>query len=120
MCSFHKQNRIPFVVPERVLWLQMSMTLSRKFMSEVGTQRCLDENNLHFLAQKVFNKPDITEDFNTKHVTWSQFNKVISLLIYSSVQLIHSTTNLWLNVNVNEMLSADFRAAHLQTQAHLL
>ncbi|XP_031421647.1 signal transducer and activator of transcription 6 isoform X2 [Clupea harengus] len=76
-CAFSEPNRIPFVVPERVLWLQMSMTLSRKFMSEVGTQRCLDENNLHFLAQKVFNKPDITEDFNTKHVTWSQFNKEV-------------------------------------------
>ncbi|XP_076133057.1 signal transducer and activator of transcription 6 isoform X2 [Alosa pseudoharengus] len=76
-CAFSEPNRIPFVVPERVPWTQMRLTLSRKFMSEVGTQRCLDDNNLHFLAQKIFNKPDISEDFSNLLVTWSQFNKEV-------------------------------------------
>ncbi|XP_062397256.1 signal transducer and activator of transcription 6 [Sardina pilchardus] len=76
-CAFSEPNRIPFVVPERVPWTQMRLTLSRKFMSEVGTNRCLDDNNLHFLAQKIFNKPDISEDFSNLLVTWSQFNKEV-------------------------------------------
>ncbi|KAG5282418.1 hypothetical protein AALO_G00055780 [Alosa alosa] len=76
-CAFSEPNRIPFVVPERVPWTQMRLTLSMKFMSEVGTQRCLDDNNLHFLAQKIFNKPDISEDFSNLLVTWSQFNKEV-------------------------------------------
>ncbi|XP_063065443.1 signal transducer and activator of transcription 6 isoform X2 [Engraulis encrasicolus] len=76
-CAFSEPNRIPFVVPERVPWRQMAVTLSRKFMTEVGTQRPLDDNNLHFLAQKIFNKPDISEDFSNLLVTWSQFNKEV-------------------------------------------
>lgn len=76
-CAFSEPNRIPFVVPERVPWTQMRQTLSRKFMSEVGTNHCLDANNLHFLAQKIFNKPDISEDFSNLLVTWSQFNKEV-------------------------------------------
>ncbi|XP_028849334.1 signal transducer and activator of transcription 6 isoform X3 [Denticeps clupeoides] len=76
-CAFSEPNRIPFVVPERVPWMQMCMTLSRKFMFEVGTQRCLDNYNQHFLAQKIFDKHDITEDFSNMKVSWSQFNKEV-------------------------------------------
>lgn len=70
------QNRIPFVVPERVPWTQMCDALSSKFMSEVQTQRALDRCNLHFLAQKIFDQPDISEDFSNMPVSWAQFNKV--------------------------------------------
>uniref|UniRef100_A0A4W4EAS8 Signal transducer and activator of transcription n=1 Tax=Electrophorus electricus TaxID=8005 RepID=A0A4W4EAS8_ELEEL len=71
------QNRIPFVVPERVPWSQMSEALSSKFMSEVQTSRGLDRYNLHCLAQKIFDKLEISEDFNKMPVSWAQFNKEV-------------------------------------------
>ncbi|MFT7801018.1 signal transducer and activator of transcription 5B-like [Arapaima gigas] len=74
-CAFSDPDRVPFVVPDRVPWKQMCMTLESKFMSEVQTQRGLDVYNQHFLAQKIFNKPDYSGDFSNMLVTWSQFNK---------------------------------------------
>uniref|UniRef100_A0A673IGW2 Signal transducer and activator of transcription n=1 Tax=Sinocyclocheilus rhinocerous TaxID=307959 RepID=A0A673IGW2_9TELE len=76
-CAFSEPNRIPFIVPERVPWKQMCEALSSKFMSEVQTQRCLDGYNLHFLAQKIFDQPDISEDFSNMPVSWAQFNKEV-------------------------------------------
>ncbi|XP_043080065.1 signal transducer and activator of transcription 6 isoform X2 [Puntigrus tetrazona] len=76
-CAFSESNRIPFVVPERVSWKQMCEALSSKFMSEVQTQRCLDRYNLHFLAQKIFDQPDISEDLSNMPVSWAQFNKEV-------------------------------------------
>ncbi|XP_030623180.1 signal transducer and activator of transcription 6 [Chanos chanos] len=76
-CAFSEPNRIPFVVPERVPWKQMCVTLSSKFMAEVQTQRGLDGYNLHFLAQKIFDQPDISEDFSNMPVSWAQFNKEV-------------------------------------------
>uniref|UniRef100_A0A672K1L3 Signal transducer and activator of transcription n=1 Tax=Sinocyclocheilus grahami TaxID=75366 RepID=A0A672K1L3_SINGR len=76
-CAFSEPNRIPFIVPERVPWKQMCEALSSKFMSEVQTQRCLDGYNLHFLAQKIFDQPDISEDFSNMLVSWAQFNKEV-------------------------------------------
>lgn len=55
----------------------MCEALSSKFMSEVQTQRGLDRYNLHFLAQKIFDQPDISEDFSNMPVSWAQFNKVL-------------------------------------------
>lgn len=79
--SLCPQNRIPFVVPDRVPWSQMSEALSCKFMSEVQTTLALDRGNLHCLAQKIFDKPDISEDFSNTPVSWAQFNKVLFLLL---------------------------------------
>ncbi|XP_051517084.1 signal transducer and activator of transcription 5B-like isoform X1 [Myxocyprinus asiaticus] len=76
-CAFSEPNRIPFVVPERVPWKQMCDALSSKFMSEVQTRRGLDRYNLHFLAQKIFDQPDISEDFSNMPVSWAQFNKEV-------------------------------------------
>ncbi|XP_066564756.1 signal transducer and activator of transcription 6 isoform X2 [Amia ocellicauda] len=76
-CAFSEPDRVPFVVPERVPWKQMCVTLNSKFMSEVQTQRGLDSYNLHFLAQKIFNKPDINVDFSCQLVSWAQFNKEV-------------------------------------------
>uniref|UniRef100_A0A6Q2ZJ72 SH2 domain-containing protein n=1 Tax=Esox lucius TaxID=8010 RepID=A0A6Q2ZJ72_ESOLU len=76
-CAFSEPDRIPFVVPERVPWKQMCMTLNSKFMSEVGTQRCLDNYNQHFLAQKIFDKPDIAGDYSNMLVSWAQFSKEV-------------------------------------------
>ncbi|XP_056588908.1 signal transducer and activator of transcription 6 [Triplophysa dalaica] len=76
-CAFSEPNRIPFVVPERVPWKQMCDALSSKFMSEVQTDRALDRYNLHFLAQKIFDQPDISEDYSNMPVSWAQFNKEV-------------------------------------------
>ncbi|KAI5612208.1 signal transducer and activator of transcription 6, interleukin-4 induced, partial [Silurus asotus] len=76
-CAFSEPNRIPFVVPDRVPWSQMSEALNSKFMSEVQTTHALDRGNLHCLAQKIFDKPDISEDFSNTPVSWAQFNKEV-------------------------------------------
>lgn len=73
-CAFAEPNREPFVVPDRVPWRQMCNTLNIKFTSEVNTQHNLNEYNLLFLAQKIFDKHDIC-DFGNMFVSWSQFNK---------------------------------------------
>lgn len=54
----------------------MYSTLNSKFTSEVQTSHNLDQYNQHFLAQKIFNKPDFADDFSNMSVSWSQFNKV--------------------------------------------
>ncbi|KAG7471825.1 hypothetical protein MATL_G00102120 [Megalops atlanticus] len=76
-CAFSEPDRIPFVVPERVPWKQMCATLDSKFRSEVQTQRSLDRYNQHFLAQKIFDKPDFSGDFSNMLVSWAQFNKEV-------------------------------------------
>ncbi|XP_008294873.1 signal transducer and activator of transcription 6 [Stegastes partitus] len=74
-CAFSERDRVPFVVPERVPWRMMYSTLNSKFTSEVQTQHNLDNYNQHFLAQKIFDKPDFAEDFSNTMVSWAQFNK---------------------------------------------
>nr|XP_014348278.1 PREDICTED: signal transducer and activator of transcription 6 [Latimeria chalumnae] len=70
------QDRIPFVVPERVSWHQMCETLNMKFMMEVQTQRGLIKEHFIFLAQKMFADNSLNiEDFQNRHVSWAQFNK---------------------------------------------
>lgn len=64
------------MVPDRVPWSQMSDALNSKFMSEVQTTHPLDISNLHCLAQKIFDKPDNSENFCNTPVSWAQFNKV--------------------------------------------
>lgn len=76
-CAFSEPDRVPFVVPERVPWRLMHITLNSKFTSEVQTQHKLDQYNQHFLAQKIFNKPDFADDFSNMMVSWSQFNKEV-------------------------------------------
>ncbi|MGH0147658.1 UNVERIFIED_CONTAM: hypothetical protein FKN15_011305 [Acipenser sinensis] len=87
-CAFSEMDRIPFVVPDRVSWQQMCDTLNTKFMSEVQTPRRLDNDNFRFLAQKIFDEPDISGDFQNRMVSWSQFNKVISFPI---VVIVHGS-----------------------------
>uniref|UniRef100_A0A3Q3VX74 STAT transcription factor protein interaction domain-containing protein n=1 Tax=Mola mola TaxID=94237 RepID=A0A3Q3VX74_MOLML len=76
-CAFSEADRMPFVVPERVPWALMYNTLNSKFTSEVVTKHNLDQYNQHFLAQKIFDKPDFTDDFSNMMVSWSQFNKEV-------------------------------------------
>lgn len=76
---------MPFVVPERVPWALMYNTLNSKFTSEVITKHNLDQYNQHFLAQKIFDKPDFTDDFSNMMVSWSQFNKVNISIMFSHI-----------------------------------
>ncbi|XP_049610598.1 signal transducer and activator of transcription 6 isoform X1 [Syngnathus scovelli] len=76
-CAFSEPDRVPFVVPERVPWKLMCSTLNSKFTSEVQTQHNLDHYNQHFLAQKIFDKPEFTDDFSHMMVSWPQFNKEV-------------------------------------------
>lgn len=76
-CAFSEADRVPFVVPERVPWRMMYSTLNSKFTSEIDTKHNLDNYNQHFLAQKIFNKPDTAEDFSNMPVSWAQFNKEV-------------------------------------------
>ncbi|XP_053281165.1 signal transducer and activator of transcription 6 [Pleuronectes platessa] len=76
-CAFSEPDRVPFVVPDRVPWRMMYSTLNSKFTSEVQTKHNLDPYNQHFLAQKIFDKPDFSDDFSNMMVSWAQFNKEV-------------------------------------------
>lgn len=75
------------MVPEYVPWRMMYSTLNSKFTSEVQTKHHLDKCNQHFLAQKIFDKPDYNGDFSNMMVSWAQFNKVCTGRIVSSRSL---------------------------------
>ncbi|TNN82845.1 Signal transducer and activator of transcription 6 [Liparis tanakae] len=76
-CAFSEPDRVPFIVPERVPWKMMYNTLNSKFTAEVKTTHNLDQYNQHFLAQKIFDKPDFADDFSNILVSWAQFNKEV-------------------------------------------
>lgn len=75
------QGRVPFAVPDKVLWPQLCEALNMKFKAEVQSNRGLTKENLVFLAQKLFNSSSShLEDYNSMSVSWSQFNRVRDLL----------------------------------------
>lgn len=75
------QGRVPFLVPDKVLWPQLCDAINMKYKAEVQSNRGLSEENLVFLAQKAFssssNNPD---DYRSMTMTWSQFNRVSACL----------------------------------------
>lgn len=80
MCILRRlQGRVPFLVPDKVLWPQLCDAINMKYKAEVQSNRGLSEENLVFLAQKAFsstsNNPD---DYRSMTMTWSQFNRVSS------------------------------------------
>lgn len=75
--SSPSQGRVPFAVPDKVLWPQLCEALNMKFKAEVQSNRGLTKENLVFLAQKLFNiSSNHLEDYNSMSVSWSQFNRV--------------------------------------------
>uniref|UniRef100_H0XH20 Signal transducer and activator of transcription n=1 Tax=Otolemur garnettii TaxID=30611 RepID=H0XH20_OTOGA len=73
---FPTQGRVPFAVPDKVLWPQLCEALNMKFKAEVQSNRGLTKENLVFLAQKLFNSSHShLEDYNNMSVSWSQFNR---------------------------------------------
>lgn len=79
-CLFLLQGRVPFIVPDKVLWSQLWEALNMKYKAEVQSTRGLSEENLVFLAQKAFNSSSSNpEDYRNITMTWSQFNRVRSV-----------------------------------------
>lgn len=70
--AFAEPSRVPFAVPDKVPWHQLGEVLSMKFKSATG--RGLSEDNLRYLAGKIFRGQPIKDGNNTL-VSWSQFCK---------------------------------------------
>ncbi|KAH6929480.1 hypothetical protein HPB50_000580 [Hyalomma asiaticum] len=70
--AFAEPSRVPFVVPDKVPWHQLGEVLSMKFKSATG--RGLSDDNLRYLAGKIYRGQPIKDGNNTL-VSWSQFCK---------------------------------------------
>uniref|UniRef100_A0A6Q2XVG5 Signal transducer and activator of transcription n=1 Tax=Esox lucius TaxID=8010 RepID=A0A6Q2XVG5_ESOLU len=74
--AFAEPGRVPFLVPDKVLWPQLCEALNMKYKAEVQSNRGLSEENLVFLAQKAFSSSSINpDDYRNMTMTWSQFNR---------------------------------------------
>uniref|UniRef100_A0AAR2KDX5 Signal transducer and activator of transcription n=1 Tax=Pygocentrus nattereri TaxID=42514 RepID=A0AAR2KDX5_PYGNA len=74
--AFAEPGRVPFIVPDKVLWPQLCDALNMKYRAEVQSNRGLSEENLVFLAQKAFSSSSSNpEDYRSMTMTWSQFNR---------------------------------------------
>uniref|UniRef100_A0A8C7NSE8 Signal transducer and activator of transcription n=1 Tax=Oncorhynchus mykiss TaxID=8022 RepID=A0A8C7NSE8_ONCMY len=74
--AFAEPGRVPFIVPDKVLWPQLCEALNMKYKAEVQSNRGLSEENLVFLAQKAFSSSSINpDDYRGMTMTWSQFNR---------------------------------------------
>uniref|UniRef100_A0A7N6A438 Signal transducer and activator of transcription n=1 Tax=Anabas testudineus TaxID=64144 RepID=A0A7N6A438_ANATE len=74
--AFAEPGRVPFVVPDKVLWPQLCEALDMKYKAEMHSGRGLSEDNLVFLAQKAFtNSSNNPEDYRTMTISWAQFNR---------------------------------------------
>ncbi|XP_063107626.1 signal transducer and activator of transcription 5A isoform X2 [Cavia porcellus] len=74
--AFAELGRVPFAVPDKVLWPQLCEALNMKFKAEVQSARGLTKENLVFLAQKLFSSSSShLEDYSSMSVSWSQFNR---------------------------------------------
>lgn len=69
--AFSDAGRVPFSVPDKVLWSNVAETLSLKFRAATG--RPLTEDNLRFLADKAF-RGNYNEASNPM-LSWAQFCK---------------------------------------------
>uniref|UniRef100_A0AAQ4RTQ5 Signal transducer and activator of transcription n=1 Tax=Gasterosteus aculeatus aculeatus TaxID=481459 RepID=A0AAQ4RTQ5_GASAC len=73
---FHVKGRVPFIVPDKVLWPQLCDTLDTKYKAEMHSGRGLSEDNMVFLAQKAFtNSSNNPEDSRNMTISWAQFNR---------------------------------------------
>lgn len=70
---FAKTPRDAFQVPEKVPWNEFSNALNHFFMSL--THRGLTEENIHFLAEKIFHRPMPNNNFENCEVSWKAFCK---------------------------------------------
>uniref|UniRef100_A0A087XYL8 Signal transducer and activator of transcription n=1 Tax=Poecilia formosa TaxID=48698 RepID=A0A087XYL8_POEFO len=74
--AFAEPGRVPFLVPDKVLWTQLCEALDMKYKAEMHSGRGLTEDNLVFLAQKAFsNSSNNPEDYRNMTISWAQFNR---------------------------------------------
>jgi len=72
--AFAEWGRPPFRVPDKVSWAKMASALNMKWTSACGTNRSLTEENLYYLACKVFRNPNLhMDDFKNLVISWGQF-----------------------------------------------
>uniref|UniRef100_A0A674AJ42 Signal transducer and activator of transcription n=1 Tax=Salmo trutta TaxID=8032 RepID=A0A674AJ42_SALTR len=74
--AFAEPGRVPFIVPDKVLWPQLCEALDMKYKAEMHSARGLCDDNLIFLAQKAFSSASINpEDYRNMTMSWAQFNR---------------------------------------------
>ncbi|XP_042363363.1 signal transducer and activator of transcription 5B-like [Plectropomus leopardus] len=74
--AFAEPGRVPFIVPDKVLWPQLCEALDMKYKAEMHSGRGLSEDNLVFLAQKAFSSSsNNSEDYRNMTISWAQFNR---------------------------------------------
>uniref|UniRef100_A0A8C3A4E1 Signal transducer and activator of transcription n=1 Tax=Cyclopterus lumpus TaxID=8103 RepID=A0A8C3A4E1_CYCLU len=74
--AFSEPGRVPFTVPDKVLWPQLCDTLDMKYKAEMHSGRGLSEDNMVFLAQKAFtSSSNNPEDSRNMTISWAQFNR---------------------------------------------
>uniref|UniRef100_A0A8P4FYF5 Signal transducer and activator of transcription n=1 Tax=Dicentrarchus labrax TaxID=13489 RepID=A0A8P4FYF5_DICLA len=74
--AFAEPGRVPFIVPDKVLWPQLCEALDMKYKAEMHSGRGLSEDNLVFLAQKAFtSSSNNPEDYRNMTISWAQFNR---------------------------------------------
>ncbi|TKS90280.1 Signal transducer and activator of transcription 5B [Collichthys lucidus] len=74
--AFAEPGRVPFIVPDKVLWPQLCEALDMKYKAEMHSSRGLSEDNLVFLAQKAFtSSSNNPEDYRNMTISWAQFNR---------------------------------------------
>jgi len=72
--AFAEWGRPPFRVPDKVSWAKMASALNMKWTSACGTNKSLTEENLYYLACKVFRNPNLhPDDFKNLVISWGQF-----------------------------------------------
>jgi len=72
--AFAEWGRRPFVVPDKVSWLQMAETLNMKWTHACSSNRGLTEENFYFLATKAFRNSSLgRDDIKGQVISWSQF-----------------------------------------------
>lgn len=85
MAPLFPQGRVPFIVPDKVLWPQLCEALDMKYKAEMHSGRGLSEDNLVFLAQKAFtSSSNNPEDYHNMTISWAQFNRVRPARFHSS------------------------------------
>merc|ERR1719391_858688 len=72
--AFAEWGRPPFRVPDKVPWAKMAEALNMKWQIQCSTARSLTQENLYYLATKIFRNSGLNvEDLPGLHVSWSQF-----------------------------------------------
>lgn len=108
ICSFI-QGRVPFLVPDKVMWPQLCEALNIKYKAEVQSNRGLSEENLVFLAQKAFSSSSSNpEDYRGMTMTWSQFNRVRDYLTTPHT-LQQRKNEAWSDFSLTVLNNHDFR-----------